>query len=303
MVVRLNVLLCCSLAASWTWEGVGILLRREAGVNDPLPEFTINQTLLERAEANLVVANTAKSESEANAKDTLTTQQELVANMAQEAAEDEYDKASKAVPQANAAAKEVAVYTLEAFRHAKHAQKVAAEARDIAANAANAAAEAIRVQIQQEAYAKAEAANKTAVEDFAANKKKKIANAVAAAAEPYHIALLRAQKATQETYTKAKGCLDSAQKLAAKADEMATVASTLQANGVLVQARQMMTIAHGTMASAIKLKTWSAKLYNQANELNKSLGYYQMAMSQAAANAAAVTLVNPAPVMPATPPA
>merc|ERR1719183_2976348 len=119
--------------------------------------------------------------------------------------------------------------------------------------------------------------------------------------QPYHVALLRAQKAAKQTEEKAQRAADASLKQANIAQELASQAQGMQNQGLTVEASTLMTQAHATMQGAQDLKRWAEKLWNTANSLNGGIGYYQLSMGMAANTAAKTTLYNPPPDFPASP--
>jgi len=126
-----------------------------------------------------------------------------------------------------------------------------------------------------------------------------LAAAVVAAAEPYHLALLRNQKFCQETNAKAKSAHASAVKLMTDAKKLALKAQEMQASGMAPDAQQTFGMAAGMMNEAELLRQWGLKLYGQANTACGALGGYEMLEQQAAANAAATTILNAPMKLPA----
>jgi len=278
-------LLSCLLAACGS-----IRLRRANGV----PLYT---EVLNRAVEQLTIAESAHGAALQSDKGMLVNQQEHVAIRATEDAEAAVAKTLPVSSKAKEAVLETQMWAEKAQHYADHAKEVVAAAQTIAADAAGRVDEYIAGWIREDAYKEAERAEKSKNETEY-DRTRKIAGSVAAAAEPYHLALLRAQKFVEETYTRAKSARESTQKLSDEAKRLANNAQGLQASGLGVQAQQMMLLAHDTMNKAVEMKTWSEKLYDQASRINDSIGRYQLSMSQAAANAQATTFVNPSARLP-----
>jgi len=246
---------------------------------------TLDVAVLRRAQEEVAVARSAEAESEKSSKAMVVNQQELLANMARKTATEAFKPSEPAVPEAKALVTETRRLFLEAQDHLNHIKKIAAEARNIPAVAAQQAQQAIQVKVKQEADA---AATSSAVspEEAKELRAKRTTAVVGDAVEPYHLALLRAQKGAAETYAKAKSAIATAQKLSDKAHKIAENAQALQAKGFGMQAQQQLMVAHSTMQQAANMKQWAWKLYKQANDLNNSLGHYQLSESIAATRAA-----------------
>jgi len=243
------------------------------------------------------VARAATAVSETNAKGLLVYQQELLADMASEEAEQEYQKGLPAVPKANAAMNEVNRFLAEAQFHAAHAREVLEEARRLPATAAEEAARAIEAEVQREAYAAAEAAG-SAPPESKEQRARRVAERVAAAMEPYHLGLLRAQKLAAQALADAQASARGAQAFAARAQQLAASAQTYQADGHAAHAQKAMALARSAMEKASSLRLKARQRYAQAEEADRSLGHYQGAMGAAAARAAETTPVKLAPRLP-----
>merc|ERR1719236_25276 len=155
--------------------------------------------------------------------------------------------------------------------------------------------------IEQEAHKAAVDANE-ATKDWKKNRAQRVAKNVAAAMQPYHLAMLRAQKGAATMHAKAVGATDSAQKLSDKAEAMAAQAQGMQSAGMTMQAQQLMMMAHGAMNAASNLRGAAMNLYALSNKINSSVGAWQVSESEAAANAAATTKFNPPMKFPKSPP-
>lgn len=139
-------------------------------------------------------------------------------------------------------------------------------------------------QVRSEARANAEASAKDAHDNFAKRKDMKAAAAAAGAMVPYHLAMMRAQKASATFYEKAKGAMAAAKSLNEKANKMAAQAQALQGGGHIYEARQMMMMAHGAMGGVVNLINWANKMYGYASNINPApyVLYEQMAITNAA---------------------
>lgn len=298
--MRVLFLLGAFILANFPACSASFLSSRKAGQHagtEPQGQ-SLNGAVLNRTGENLAIAEAAEAQAKASAKATLVHQQGLVAVMATDDAEEAYEKTRPLVPEARAGMTEARLWALKAKRYADHAKQVALATRTITADAAKKAQQAVQDWIQEDADKVAEAAAKH-VASTGNGKQKKLEAAVAAAAEPYHLALLRGQKFVIETESKAKSAMKSAQDLKSKADSMAVTASKMQAQRFGLQAQEMMMMAHSTMSEAESMRNWGLKLWNQANDVNQGLGYYQLSEGQAAANAAATFVVNAPPKLPA----
>jgi len=254
-----------------------------------------------RAGEQLVVAQAAEAVAETSAKGMLVDQQALVASMAVETAEEDFAKGMPAAPKAKAALTAAQRFLAEAQYHANHARRVEEEMRRLPETAAQTAVQTIENEVQREAYAAAELANALPPET-PLQRRKKFAERVAAAMEPYHLALLRAQKFVVVNYAKAKSAVSTAQRLADEAQRLASSAQRLQATGLTVQAKQTMLLAYSTMQNAGSMREWAQKLYAEAQKVNDSVGQYQLAEVQAAMQAAKTVPVKVQPTLPPMPP-
>lgn len=234
----------------------------------------LGDAVLKRAGEELAMSEISSAVALIHKQAVPVAQQELLAQMAKEAAEDSFKKGNTAVPNARAAAAETARYVRVAFMHMRHAEKMAKASRTVAAEAAHAAAAELEAQVRREAFQAAERAS-AAEQASAPQRAKKVAEQVAEAVEPYHLALLRVQKYEAEAEQKARGAARSVSRLVDKAQHFAQSAQYLQATGLTAQAQQMMVMAHSTMNQAVNLRQWALKLHKQASEINDSLGAYQ----------------------------
>lgn len=273
---------------------LGESLRAQRG---PAGGLLLNATVLRRAAAEKTVATAADEESRGDAEAALASQSQLLAGAAEAAATDSVEASRPVVPEAKAATTEARKAARDAAVAASAVKDGEATMRAVASDAAKAAAASITAMIRQDAVKAAEEADKKA-QEWKATKSQRVAAAVAASMEPYHLALLRAQKEEQKTYAQAKSAMSVAQQLETDGKKQAADAQAMQSAGMGVQAQQMMMMAHGTMDGAANMKAWAEKLYNTANQLGSSLGHYQLSQSMAAANTAATLLYNEPPELP-----
>jgi len=247
---------------------------------------TLDNAVKWRGINELAIAQSAMLQAKDSSSNALAAQKEFLARRAAITAIQAYEKTTALVPEARAQATEVRRYALLASNHRDHAQTVGEHYRNIAKEASSEALKATLGWIEADAHRTAE---KSATID---NRAERLAGAVAAAAEPYHLALLRNQKFCEETYSKAKTAMSSSQKLLADAKKLALKGQELQAQGVGIDALQTKGIANGMALQAEELRQWANKLYGQANSACAGAAGYSMAEQQAAANAAATTVMN-----------
>lgn len=250
-----------------------------------------------RAGEELAVARSAEVLAASNAKGMLVDQQALVADMAVDKAEDDFAKSRAATPAAKAAISQAQRFLAQAQYHADHARRVLEDFKKLPEVAAERAMKTIEQDVRNEANAAAEHANKLPPEN-AAQRKAKYAQRVAAAMEPWHLALLRAQKYVVETYAKAKGAVKASERLISESTRLAQSAQRLQMTRLPMQAKQMMLLAMSTMQKAQMMREWADKLYAQAQKVNESLGAYPAAGSTAANLAAKSVPVKMQPTLP-----
>eukprot|EP00397_Hematodinium_sp_SG-2012_P055327 GEMP01067443.1.p1 GENE.GEMP01067443.1~~GEMP01067443.1.p1 ORF type:complete len:258 (+),score=83.92 GEMP01067443.1:125-898(+) len=117
------------------------------------------------------------------------------------------------------------------------------------------------------------------------------ANAAATAAEPYHAAMLRAQKLVVEYNTRAQELAAASNNLVAQGQQLAGNANHYQFMGQPVQAQQMMMQAHSLFNQGDTMGKQARELHAVAAEVNAGIPAYQLAATAAAASAAAE--VNP----------
>eukprot|EP00929_Paragymnodinium_shiwhaense_P059840 TRINITY_DN29939_c0_g1_i1.p1 TRINITY_DN29939_c0_g1~~TRINITY_DN29939_c0_g1_i1.p1 ORF type:complete len:340 (+),score=104.16 TRINITY_DN29939_c0_g1_i1:103-1122(+) len=269
----LATLLCAALAVDVT---AATSLRRSRDV--PLPAVT------SRIDGEMALSKSAVEEADLTSKEVLTAQREMIANMGQLQAEQEAEAGAAVLPQAKAALTEARSWAFVAQKHADHIREVAFEIKQLPKMAAENAVEVVQDKIVQAAHrAAVESVKKPETPEERANK---VADAVAEAIEPVHLNLLRAQKAADESYNKAKEAAVSVDVLKAEAQAMAVQAQKMQASGASVKAQMLMTQAHAKLAQAQNAKLWAEKLYGQANDINQDLGRWQVRMAQVAQAAA-----------------
>lgn len=247
---------------------------------------TIDNTAMWRSIDELGIAQSAMIQAKDSSKSASASQKDLMAQQAEEAAHLPYDKIKALVPEARAQVLKVRKYALLARQHRDHTQLVETHYNKIEDDAVAEALKATIGWIKADADATAE---KAATVD---NRGDRLAAAVAAAAEPYHIALLRNQKFCEETYSKAKTAFSSMKKLMADAKKMALKAQELQAAGAGLDASSTKAVANGMMSQAEDLRQWANKMYAQANTACSSTAGYTLAEQQAATNAAMTTIIN-----------
>lgn len=246
----------------------------------------LNNAVIMRGIDDLAISQSAMLQASESSKYARATQEELVAQQALEFAQEPYQKLRPLVPQARSELLQVKKYNLLTRQHEDHVRLVEGHWRHLQDVAAGEARKAVLGWI--EADAQETAAHGATIN----NKADRLASAVAAAVEPYHLALLRNQKFCAETYSKAKTATSSSQKLQGDAKTLALKAQELQASGNGLDAQESMGIATGMMSQAENLRQWGSKLYSQANAACSSAGGYEMAEQQAATNAAMTTIIN-----------
>lgn len=251
------------------------------------PPLRLDRVVMRRSIEELAIAKGSNKLAGAAAKEAKVVQQNFVADKAIVGATATWEKVRPLSAKARAMLLLIRKYNSEAQLHQKHAQEVLLGSRGISQAAASKALEALRGWIKLDAAASAEASNKGGN-----NKVDRLAAAVAAAVEPYHLALLRNQKFCAETYAKAKSAQKSSVKLITDAKPVALKAQEMVSSGMGVDGQQTWGIAAGMMNEAELLRQWGNKLYGEANAACGSAGGYEMLEQQAAANAAATTIIN-----------
>lgn len=253
----------------------------------PLPPIKLGDAVMRRGIEELAMAQSAHTQAREMSGYAAVTQQELIASHAIDLAQEPYKKVAPLVPEAKAQGLKVRKYAFLAAQHARHTAEVEFGFRKISDVAVDEARKAVLGWIKADADT---TAKHTA--SVGNNKMDRLANAVAAAAEPYHLALLRNQKFCEETYAKAKTAYSSFQKLATKAKQVALDGQQFQAGGLGVDGQVEMNVAVGMIQQAENLRKWASKLYTQANTACSTAGGYTLAEQQAATNAAMTTIIN-----------
>merc|ERR1719311_729907 len=193
-------------------------------------------------------------------------------------------------------------YMLSTRRRQEDAQSVPPEMRKIAPVAAKAAATTIMAQLKAEAIAEAEKRGADDAANWAATKDKMAVGAVAGAATPYHLALMRAQKAATQFKIRADSTIESAKKLVQAAQQAAATSQVLQGAGKFVEAREYMMNAHAMMNDAVKMQGWAAKFQATAGKVGGSItngvnGFAEQ-MGASAANTNAIWSTDPPMALP-----
>jgi hypothetical protein len=250
----------------------------------------MNTSVIARSIEELAIAQLANTQAMDGAMTAKVTRQNYATMTATDGAENAYLKVKPLVPEARAQLLEVRKWQALAQQHSQHAQQVLASLAHIATDAAQSAREATIGWIANDATKTAEATGVHPKANLA--RVDRLANAIAGAAEPYHLALLRNQKFCAETYSKAKTASSSMQKLIQDAKDLALKAQQLQTSGMGLEAQETYSMASGMMNQAEELRQWSNKLYTQANTACGTSAGYELEEQQAAANAAATTIIN-----------
>jgi len=255
-------------------------------VGNTATPLTLDNAVVRRGSEEVAIASTASKQALVSAKDAFTARQNLISEQASSGTKASYLKVKPLLPEARAQLLTVRKFAAEAKMHAEHALKVLAGSKHIANAAAEKALEATKGWVASDAAASAEASSK------ADNRRGRLAGAVAGAAEPYHLALLRNQKFCEQTYAKAKSAHGSAVKLIDDSNKVALQAQAMQASGMGIEAQQTLSMAKGMITEAETLRQWGLKLYGQANTACGTAAGYETLEQQAAANAAATTIMN-----------
>jgi hypothetical protein len=236
------------------------------------------------AEANAITSKVAFGEA---------TLHEMVgkADDSLQAAEDAYELSRDAVPMSKQAATRARVHAYNTEKAQKDAESVPPSMKTMASVAAKAAAAAIMAQLKQEAIAEAEKRGADDAANWAARKDQMAVGAVAGAAMPYHLAILRAQKAAAQYKTRADSTIEGAKKLVNAAQQAAATSQVLQSAGKFVEAREYMMNAHAMMNDAVKMQGWASKFQATAGKVggtitNGANGFAEQ-MGMIAANIAA----------------
>lgn len=258
--------------------------------------------VLSSADAQVNVADAATFNSEANSKAMAADQQKLLARLAQEDAE----KAVTDARAADEAVEQATNWALEAQKHLFHARQVAADMRVLPELAQAAAKKAVEEEVREIANAAAEsAARQVPAAPSKEERLRKVAEKVAAAAEPFHLAELRVEKGAEDLLSRAQQAAAESKRLAEKAMDQAKRAQALQASGHTGEAQRTMAAAHSSMQQSMDERANVPKLYEQYVKLMKSLGPYKQQEQSAAAEAASSAAVEggslPAPKLPPLP--
>lgn len=262
----------------------------------------VGDHMLKNAEQQVQVAERAAMSSEAAHKAILVVHEKLAADMAVEASDDAWKEIAHVPGEIDDALKETKKYALEARDAADHMEKVKADMEKIPDEAALFGAAVVEEEVRKAAYAAAES-NALEPAETPEERTKRAADTVAAAAEPYHLAILRAQKNVQESLAKSQKAAELINRLAKESQAMAAKASDMQALGETgIIAQQMMLEAHRKMQKSVDLKYWVGKYYKDADTWNNMIGTYQNyeTMAVQAASSGFVEKAKPAlPPLPA----
>jgi len=267
------------------------LLFAPPAASSATPAPMLGSAVIIRGMDELAISQSAQRSAMDNSFTAFTLQQQLVAEQSVEGSKETYKKVTPIIPEIKAQALKVRKYALLASQHRNHAKKVELEFQRLEKEAADVARKAAAGWISADAEKTAERTAPDKAVTIAA-KGNRLAAAVARAAEPYHLALLRNQKFCEETHSKAKSAQSSSLQLIADAKQLALKAQELQASGMGISAVESMTLAKGMMTQAEDLRQWGTKLWSQANKACATAGGYTVEEQQAAFNAAATTPVN-----------
>jgi len=209
------------------------------------------------------------------------------------------DTAKKVMDEAIAFGKEAAGLVLaskgfkaKALASAASAEKEAEEAKELVEKAQEAADAAAMVEAKKELERIKEAAHKAAIEMAKAHENQEIeaeehaALAAASAAEPYHAAMVRAQKLVVTFNTKAQELAVASNVVKNQAQQLAARANGYQYVNAPVLAQQVMMQAHQLWESGDAMANQAKDFRAQAEEINAGVPQFQMA-AVAAAEAAA----------------
>lgn len=262
----------------------------------------IGKHMVKGAKQQVTVAEMASQSAKKSSEEVLVEHEGIATAYALEGAEDasEEIKEAKAEARIKKAAKATFDYMLKARHSAEHAEKLLKDTALLPTKAAEWAAGYIQEEVKREAYASAEKNAATPAESPEA-RAKRAAETVAAAAEPYHLAVLRAQKNIEENLQKSQRAADTVNKLAADAMLMAKKANDFQALGQGVLAQQEMLRAHDAMRKSVDMKYWVTKFYGDANKWNNEIGTFQAQQQQAIASASGNFLEKHKPALPPMP--
>merc|ERR1719171_180081 len=176
----------------------------------------------------------------------------------------------------------------------KDAQSALADMKNVAAEAAAGAGKMAMDMIKAQAQAEAD---KRAADDKAnwgPRKDKILAGKVIGAMQPYHLALMRAQKAGMAAKMKADATIEGAKLTVKKDEEFAATAQRAQAGGHTYEANQFMMMAHGLMNIAQQQQGWAAKFQKTAEQQGGgAIGFAIQEGGMAAALAPVISLNDP----------
>lgn len=254
-----------------------------------------------RARQQLAAANTAAEQADLSRRSVFVSQRQLAAEMAAEEAEKLEEKDNPIVPDVKAALEETRRFAIQARLHARKAKEALHAFERLPEEVAKEAEQAMRTQIRQEAYGAAEAAGPALPAEAKARHKRKVIERVAAAMEPYHFSLLRAQKNFELSKAKAVSAANAANRLFAEASRLAKGAQALQAVRMPGQAVQTMQLAHNTAEEGVNMRAWAEKLHAQAEELQLEIPAMNKELAQAGASAAEEVGVEVVPQLPERP--
>jgi len=172
----------------------------------------------------------------------------------------------------------------------------------IAKKAAANAVEKAMDQIKEEAKIATEKAKRetTTLQALTNNQ---VADAVGAAMQPYHLAMLRAQKAVAVTHRKAVLCIEAAQRLVSEAHALVVQGQVKQMGGDWLEAARRMMRAHYAMNGAVTLKKQGENLQGLAMKINGSISEYATYMNAAAVHAETLASAQAAAIAPSIIPA
>jgi len=285
--VLVATLLSCMDAA------IGASTFLQSSSKDHLPGPDMGSAVVMRGIDELALSQNARQHAGQSQKYAKASQEEYLAHLAEENVQVPWEKVKPMVPEAKAQMLKVRKYAMLAQQHRDHTQLVSNEWNQITAEARAQARKAVLGWIADDASKSAE--HSSTVD----NRADRLAAAVASAAEPYHLEMLRNQKFCKETYAKAQTAGRSSVKLITDAKALAVKAQAMQASNMGIDARSTFNVASGMMREAETLRAWSAKLYTQANTACASTQGWTMAEQQAATNAAMTTIINAPMKLPA----
>jgi len=276
------------------------LSRRQTAPERPVD---LRVSVLRRAREQLAAAKEAAMESEVNSKSMLASQQQLLAMMAQDKAEDAAELDAGSVADAQEALAETRGFAIQAQLHAKHVKQLERALKKLPQEAADEAAAAIREELRTEAYTTATQAAARVAAEAPGKHAKKVMSSIAAAMEPYHLSLLRSQKQAAEDEAKARSAAVASVRLQAEAVKLAKRAQDMQSAGLTVQAGQTMSIAHETSEQSVGMRKWAEQLHVRAGQLQNSLTTLEGYEHQAAEHAAKSVGEEVVPCLPTRQPA